>query len=137
MFTFTTVLKSGYTDVIIAFTVFLPFALLASAFSFAMNAWLFHWQLRKRLAQQGNVADSHQAAQAMGPIVTTHSACQRLTLEQLMTRFVLHQAQRKMQDRTRANDIKLKQFGMSLLLLLTEARFHAPLCCGCLVPASR
>ena len=56
----------------------------------------------------------------MGPIVATHSACRRLTLEQLITRFVLHQAQRALQDRTSANDIELKQFGMSMLLLLTE-----------------
>jgi hypothetical protein len=101
-----------------------------------MNVWLFHRQLRVRLAQQGIVAESRQAAQVEGPPVT-RTTRRWLTLEQLMTRFVLHQAQRKMQDRTRANDIKLKQFGMSLLLLLTEARFHAPLCCGCLVPASR
>jgi hypothetical protein len=85
-----------------------------------MNAWLFHRQLRARLAQQGNGSDSHQAPQAMGRIVTTHSACQRLTLEQLMTRFVLHRAQRALHDRTSANDVELKQFGMSMLLLLTE-----------------
>ncbi len=37
-----------------------------------------------------------------------------------MTRFVLHRAQRALRDRKSANDVELKQFGMSMLLLLTE-----------------
>ncbi len=107
---------------IIAFAVFLPFALLASAFSCAMNAWLFIRQLRTRLATQAVLADTRQTAQATGPTVA-HMIRRRLTLEQLVTRFLLHQARRALQDRRSANSIEFKHFGMSLLLLLTEARF--------------
>jgi hypothetical protein len=106
--------------VIIAFAVFLPFALLASACSIAMNAWLLHKQLRTRLAQQRVPNNGHGAA-ASGPTVALPTR-RRLTLAQLAARFVLHTRQKALQERASANDIELKQFCMSLLLLLTEVR---------------
>jgi hypothetical protein len=118
VYTFTTILRSGNPDVIIAFAVFLPFALLASACSIAMNAWLLHKQLRTRLAHQ-RVPNNGHAAAASGPTVALPSR-RRLTLAQLAVRFMLHTRQTALQERVSANDIELKQFCMSLLLLLTE-----------------
>ena len=103
---------------VIAFAVFLPFALLASACSIAMNAWLFYKQLRSRLAQQRGPR-SRQEATAVGPAVP-RAIRRRQTLEQLAERFLLRKRHQAHQERASANAIAVKQFGMSLLLLLTE-----------------
>ena len=103
---------------VVAFAVFLPFALLASACSIAMNAWLFHEQLRPRLAQQSG-PHSGQEATAAGPAVPC-AIRRRQTFEQLAERFLLRKRHQAHQERASANAIEVKQFGMSLLLMLTE-----------------
>ncbi len=103
---------------VIAFAVFLPFALLASACSIAINAWLFHKQLRLRLAQQSG-PHGGQEATLSGPAFP-RAIRRRQTFEQLAERFLLRKRHQAHQERASAHDIEVKQFGMSLLLLLTE-----------------
>lgn len=129
VYTYTTVLNSGNNDLFIAFTVFLPFAFVVSALSIGMNMRLLGTHVRVRLAphaghrqplRQGS-GQQLSSSQHDGPS-ETHRARKQLLWQQLAQRIVVQRAQLAHQERTSANDIELKHFGMSMLLLLTEVR---------------
>ena len=127
VYTYTTVLNSGNDDLLIAFTVFLPFALVVSALSIGMNMRLLGKLVRVRLAQHAGhrqplrQGSSQQLSSSLhdGPS-ETHRARKQMLWQQLAQRIVVQRAQLAHQERTSANDIELKHFGMSMLLLLTE-----------------
>ncbi len=112
---------------IIPFTVFLPLALLVSVASIVMNALLLRKQVRRRLAQAQPVIPHEAVLQASGPLLSQPSSdgpsaagARRPLFSQMVQRYILHQAQEKHKERALANDIELRQFGMSMLLLLME-----------------
>ena len=113
---------------IVPFTVFLPLALLVSVASIAMNALLLRELVRKRLAEAQPIFLHEEAQQDSGPRPSQPSpgspsaaaGARRPLFSQIVQRYVLHEAQAKHKERALANDIELRHFGMSMLLLLME-----------------
>ncbi len=120
-------LNSGNDDLFIAFTVFLPFALVVSTLSIGMNMRLLGKHVRVRLAQRAG----HRQPLRQGPgrqlsprlhdgPSETHRARKQQLWQQLAQRIVVQRDQLAHEEQTSANDVELKHFGMSMLLLLTE-----------------
>ena len=112
---------------IIPFTVFLPLALLVSVASIVMNALMLREQVRRRLAQAQPVISHEAAPQASGPLLPqprsdgpSAAGARRPLFSQMVQRYILHEAQEKHKERALANDIELRHFSMSMLLLLME-----------------
>ena len=112
---------------IIPFTVFLPLALLVSVASIVMNALLLREQVRKRLSQAQPSIPHEEAPQGSGPRPCqprpdgpSAAGARRPLFSQMVQRYVLHEAQEKRKERALTNDIELRHFGMSMLLLLVE-----------------
>jgi hypothetical protein len=118
--------ESGCDDVLIACTVFLPFALLLSAASIAMNARLLRDQFRMRLPPGPRPIEREDEAlpQASGrplpltPLPLTARAPLHWPL--LVHRFVLHRDRQKHNEKAFATEIEAKHLGMSMMLLLAE-----------------
>ena len=124
--TYISLRDSGYDDVVIAFTVFLPFAVMLSAASIAMNARLLREQLRMRLPRGPRPIEREDEALprasgrplSMTPVRLTARAPLQWPL--LVRRFVLHRDGQKHKERAFATDTEAKHLGMSMMLLLAE-----------------